>query len=619
MYNPLVDKFPYGATQIGIKNIMRFTLDARSGIKSIFVVLRKSEHHEKFELQDKSLIDGNIVFSGSFILDEPGIWFYRFEGILPDGSIAFFGADAQGNAIRGDWLPEWQLTVSRKNIKTPLWAKSGVVYHAFADRFYGVNREAFWKKAGKDGTFHKSWDEPLVYQQEGKEYKADDYYGGNAKGIIEKLPYLQSLGVTQLYLSPIFEAHSNHRYDTADYLKIDPLFGTEQDFKELVSKAKNAGIRIILDGVFNHTGSDSIYFNKNGRYKEVGAYQSKSSKYYDWYNFTSYPDEYDCWWGCTVVPTVNKAAPSWRELILGEGGVIEKWFKFGIKGWRLDVIDELPTEFMQTLYKKIKKIDVDSLVIGEVWEDASTKISYGTWRPYMMGGEIDGTMNYPFRQAILDFTLYGDAKAFETAVYTICNNYPKEVLDVCYNNIGTHDTIRALTALANVDLPETKKERAEYKLSKEQYSIARQRLMFASWLQYLLPGIPCIFYGDEAGQQGFEDPLNRKTFPWGNEDKKLINHYRNLGAFRKKYEKFLNGETSFTFAEDGLIEFRRKSGVGELLIIANSSNEIKAREVNGVWFETESEKVAGKEINIAPLEVEILYKEAPFQTDARLE
>ena len=618
MYNPLQDKFPYGATAIGVKNIMRFTLNAQTSIKSIFVILRKNERSEKYELSDKTLLNGNIIFSGSFILDDPGIWYYRFEGMLQDGGIAFFGSDTYGNAVRGDWLPEWQLTVSYKTLKTPVWAKKGIVYHIFADRFNGINRERYWKLAGKDGSFHKNWNDRPFYQIEGIDYGADDYFGGNAKGIIDKIPYLKSLGVTQIYLSPIFEAHSNHRYDTADYSKIDSLFGSEDEFKDLVRQLKSAGIYLILDGVFNHTGSDSIYFNKKGRYKDLGAYQSKMSPYYDWYNFTQYPDLYECWWGCTVVPTVNKAAPGYRDLIVGEEGIIKKWIKTGIKGWRLDVIDELPTEFLRAVYKTVKNTDIDSLVIGEVWEDASTKVSYGTWRPYMMGGEIDGTMNYPFRSAILDFTLTADAKAFEKDVYQICNNYPKEILDVCYNNIGTHDTVRALTFLSGVKAPETKKERAEYSLDKETYNLAKKRLIFASSLQFMLPGVPCVFYGDEAGVQGFEDPLNRVTYPWGNEDKELIAHYKKLGQFRKKFEKYLMGETYFLFAENGLIEFNRKSGEGELKILANASNDTQKRDVNGIWY-NEDGTPSKQTIKIEPLEVKVLYKESMFSTESRLD
>ena len=608
MYNPLVDKYPYGATALGIKNTMTFTLSAQTGIKSMFVILRKGERIERYEFSEKKLIDNNIVFTASFIIDEVGIWYYRFEGINMDGSIAYFGSDDRGNAIRGEWLPEWQLTVAKKLVKPPLWAQKGIVYHIFADRFNGVDREKKWKQAKKDGTFHKNWNDNVEIEVEGKEYQADDYFGGNAKGIIDKIPYLQSLGVTQVYISPIFEAHSNHRYDTADYSKIDALFGTEEEFKEMVSKLKNAGINTILDGVFNHTGSDSIYFNKKGRYDVIGAYQSRYSKFYDWYNFSSYPDVYDCWWGCTVVPTVNKAAKGWRELILGEKGILNKWQKFGIKGWRLDVVDELPTSFVKSVYETIKKADIDFLVIGEVWEDASTKVSYGTWRPYCMGEELDGTMNYPFRRAIIDYTLGGEPKAFEAAVYTICNNYPKEMLNACYNNIGTHDTVRILTALSGVEAPETKGERLKFRLYPELYQLAKKRLMFASTLQYTLPGIPCIFYGDEAGVEGFEDPLNRTTYPWGKEDMDLLKHYKELGAFRKKFEKYLNGETSFTFAENNIVEFIRRSAVGELLVIANSGNNAVTRPIDETWCNIKDNKKVGSFVEIGPLSVELFYK-----------
>lgn len=228
-----------------------------------------------------------------------------------------------GTAIRGDWLPEWQLTVTKRDYKTPNWAKHGVTYQIFADRFCKVGDKPFVKR----GRMHADWNERPDFAREGVDYRADDFFGGNANGIISKLDYLKSLGVSLIYLSPIFESCSNHRYDTGDYLKIDPLFATEEEFENLVKKADELGIKIMLDGVFNHTGADSRYFNREGTYDSLGAYQSKQSPYFDWYYFTHFPDEYACWWGSTVVPTVNKSAKGFCDLVLADGGVIDKWTK----------------------------------------------------------------------------------------------------------------------------------------------------------------------------------------------------------------------------------------------------------------------------------------------------
>lgn len=557
MYNPLVHKKPYGASVQNQKTCMTFPLDSSLQIKRVFVVLRQvfgeggavCGEPTRFELPLSHTQNGQDFFVGEFSLSEWGIWYYRFEGEFANGDLAFFGRESDGTAIRGDWLPEWQLTVTKCDYKTPNWAKQGVTYQIFADRFCKADDEPFSKR----GRLHADWYERPDIAEDGRDYRADDFFGGNINGIISKLDYLKSLGVSLIYLSPIFESCSNHRYDTGDYLKIDSLFGTEEEFAELVRKANEKGINIMLDGVFNHTGSDSRYFNKEGTYDTLGAYQSKQSPYYDWYYFTHYPDEYACWWGSTVVPTVNKSAKGFCDLILGDGGVVDKWSKMGVKGWRLDVVDELPIDFTTKLCSRIKSESDDMLVVGEVWEDASVKIAYSEWRPYFMGEQLDSVMNYPFKEAILAYILNGDKNAFIADVTTVLEHYPKQSLDVLMNLVDSHDTARAITVLSGIKAPQTKKERANFVLSQEQYDLAKRRLKVASTLQYTLPGVPCVFYGDEAGKQGFEDPLNRGTYPWGREDTELVEHYRALGKIRAQYKDLLQGETHFIKDTDKLI------------------------------------------------------------------
>lgn len=561
MFNPLRDKKPYGATAVGKKTAVRFSLDEQSGVERLFIVLRKENRVLRYELPLQSTGERNRIFEGAFSLDDGGIWHYRFEGELSDGAIAFFGRNTNGDAIRGDWLPEWQLTVTKSDYKVPNWSKSGIIYHIFADRFNRVGSRTF----DKLGRLHDNWYDKPEIPAPGVEYRADDFFGGNIEGIIEKLDYLSLLGVTCLYLSPVFEATSNHRYDTGDYLKIDGLFGDEQQFKSLIRQADSRGMKVILDGVFNHTGSDSLYFNRFGRYPSLGAYQSKQSPYYDWYFFSDYPDKYHCWWGNTCVPTVNKSAKGYRELILGRGGVVDKWQSLGVKGWRLDVVDELPIDFTTDLCRSIREKDSDALIIGEVWEDASTKVSYGSLRPYFMGEQLDGVMNYPFKTAIIDFVNNGSSADFVETVSHILENYPKESLDCSMILIGTHDTVRALTLLGAVAPPEEKLDRAAYSLSDDNYALAVKKLKLASLLQYTLPGVPCLFYGDEVGIQGFEDPMNRATYPWGREDKCLLDHYRRLGELRTAYADYLNGETHFVEG-GGLLNFARKSAKGELKV-----------------------------------------------------
>ena len=560
MYNPLLHKTPYGGTAVGIPTTFTFPLDANMGIKRVFIILRKDDENIRIELPFSHHQNGEDIFKGSVSLSTYGIWHYRFEGEYPDGNLAFFGRDYDGTAIRGDWLPEWQLTVSKVECKTPNWSKRGVIYQIFPDRFNKGEDRVFTKR----GRIHSDWYDRPDFAREGVDYRADDFYGGNIKGVIDKLDYLVSLGVSAIYFNPVFESSSNHRYDTGDYLKIDNLFGDEAEFEELILKAKEKGIGIILDGVFNHTGADSLYFNKFGNYPTLGAYQSKESPYYNWFYFDNYPDRYGCWWGSTVVPTVNKSAEGYRNLILGENGVIEKWTKMGVAGWRLDVVDELPIDFTTDLCKKIKEVNPDCSIIGEVWEDASTKVAYSEWRPYFMGEQLDGVMNYPFKEAIISLMLGGKTKDFVSSITHILENYPKANLDVNMNLIGSHDTARILTVLSGVTPPYRKEDRASFTMDGDLYALAKRRLKIASALQYFLPGVPCLYYGDEAGAYGYEDPLNRGTYPWGREDGDLVDHYQRLGNLRKEHQNLFLGETSFENVTEVGFEIVRRSNAGEI-------------------------------------------------------
>ena len=575
MYNPLIHKKPYGGGVAGKEITITFPLEQHFNVKRVFVVLRKDEVSKRIELLYSHTAENVDFFEAKFVIDTYGIWHYRFEGVLPDGTLAFFGRDTDGTAIKGDWLPEWQLTVSKVDYKTPVQAKQGVIYQIFPDRFCKGESRPFLKS----GRYHTNWYDRPDFAKEGEDYQANDFYGGNVKGVISKLDYLKSLGVTWIYFCPIFKSSSNHRYDTGDYLEIDELFGDEEQFKTLIKKAEEKGISIILDGVFNHTGSDSVYFNKKGTYNSLGAYQSKESPYYDWYYFDQYPDRYGCWWGSTVVPTVNKSAKGYRDLILGENGVIEKWTKMGVKGWRLDVVDELPIDFTTDLCKKIKSVNPDCTIIGEVWEDASTKVAYSQWRPYFMGEQLDGVMNYPFKDSIISFVLGGKTYDFVGRITHILENYPKESLDVNMNLIGSHDTARILTVLAGVPAPYKKEERAAAVLEGELYSKAKSRLKVASTIQYILPGMPCLYYGDEAGAYGYEDPLNRGTYPWGREDLDLVRHYQALGEIRRKYADFFLGETTFEEVTDKGFTIVRRCEKGELRLSTTHQSAILT--VNG--------------------------------------
>ena len=563
-------KSPYGAVKCGEKLSLHFPIASWVSVDKMYVFIRLGDVSTPVEMRFEKSENGFSVYTADYVFDAAGIYYYRFEMRNRDG-VWYYGRGENGESVCGENLPEWQLTVYKSSYKTPDFAKGNIIYHIFVDRF---NR-ADGVKTKRKYRLHESFSEsPEVVSADGK-YYADDFFGGNFNGIREKLDYLEELGVGIIYLSPIFKAYSNHRYDTGDYLKVDELLGTEDDFKRLLDAAHEKGMKIILDGVFNHSGADSLYFNKFGTYDSLGAYQSKSSPYYDWYYFKKFPDEYACWWGCDNVPDLNKSNKDYRALVFGKNGVVEKWQKLGADGWRLDVVDELPIDFVNLLIKKIKSVNKDALVIGEVWEDASTKVSYGELRPYLLGDQLDGTMNYPFMNAIIAYVRDGDEKFFKDTVQSILENYPKETVYCLMNSLGTHDTVRIINALSDVRAHGwSKTHKLGYKLPDSEYEKAKKKLYLASVLQFTLPGIPSIFYGDEAGLQGFDDPINRRPYPWGSEDKEILAHYKKLGRIRRENRAVFSGGFNMR-DENGLVAYERAVGDDEILIAVNAGADDK--------------------------------------------
>lgn len=568
-------KSPYGAVKCGEKLSLHFPIASWVSVDKMYVFIRLGDVSTPVEMRFEKSENGFSVYTADYVFDAAGIYYYRFEMRNRDG-VWYYGRGENGESVCGENLPEWQLTVYKSSYKTPDFAKGNIIYHVFVDRF---NR-ADGVKTKRKYRLHESFSEsPEVVSADGK-YYADDFFGGNFNGIREKLDYLEELGVGIIYLSPIFKAYSNHRYDTGDYLKVDELLGTEDDLKRLLDAAHEKGMKIILDGVFNHSGADSLYFNKFGTYDSLGAYQSKSSPYYDWYYFKKFPDEYACWWGCDNVPDLNKSNKDYRALVFGKNGVVEKWQKLGADGWRLDVVDELPIDFVNLLIKKIKSVNKDALVIGEVWEDASTKVSYGELRPYLLGDQLDGTMNYPFMNAIIAYVRDGDEKFFKDTVQSILENYPKETVYCLMNSLGTHDTVRIINALSDVRAHGwSKTHKLGYKLPDSEYEKAKKKLYLASVLQFTLPGIPSIFYGDEAGLQGFDDPINRRPYPWGSEDKEILAHYKKLGRIRRENRAVFSGGFNMR-DENGLVAYERASGDDEILIAVNAGADDKILFIN---------------------------------------
>ncbi|MBQ7172281.1 MAG: glycoside hydrolase family 13 protein [Clostridia bacterium] len=462
----------------------------------------------------------------------------------------------------------FSLLVCREDLKTPEWFSGGVIYQIFPDRFC---RGSVPCPLREEAVLNPDWENgvPQFAPYRGAPLKNNEFFGGTLWGVAEKLNYLASLGVTALYLNPIFEAASNHKYDTGNYEEVDPAFGGEEALENLLARAKERGIRVVLDGVFNHTGDDSLYFNRYGRYETLGAAQSEKSPYRSWYRFRE-DGSWESWWGIPILPRLNHEDPACRRYFLGEDGIVAKRIRQGAGGWRIDVADELTDSFLREMREAVKAEDPDAVLIGEVWENAATKISYGVRRQYLLGRELDSVMNYPFRSALLRYLLAEDAPFLSNELTEIYASYPRAISDCLMNVVGTHDTERILTVLGGVPLDGEPAALAETRLTPEERLLAEKRLMIASAIQYCVYGVPSLYYGDEAGMEGYHDPFCRRPYPWGRENAALLAHYRRLGAIRREEPVLRHGEYVPLEADGGLFAFSRKENGEELILAANA-------------------------------------------------
>lgn len=506
---------------------------------------------------EKTEVRGNYeLFSCTFRLADCGIYYYYFKICAITGPFRLF---KQGNDTNMEDGEMWQLSCIPADFQTPDWAKGAVMYQIYPDRFF---RKGTCDTTGKLEPFwlHDDWyEQPHYLPDEHGEVLNNDFFGGNFKGIQEKLPYLKSLGVSILYLNPVVMAYSNHRYDAADFKRPDPLLGTEEDYRELCEAAHGLGMRVIFDGVFSHTGNNSVYFDAKGIFGG-GAVSDPDSPYRSWYQFQHYPDKYLSWWDFYTLPCVDKSNPGYINYIIeDEDSVLAHWMGLGVDGFRLDVVDELPEDFVLKLKRRIRRIRSDAFLIGEVWEDASNKIAYGVPRRYFANGELDSAMNYPWQKAIIRFLRQEeDGAALGEVIMTIAENYPPQVLSCVMNVLGTHDTPRILNALST-DVSGDRMRNGKRHLSAEERKLGLQRLRLAATLEFTLPGIACIYYGDEAGMEGFADPFNRYCFPWGREDESLQDFYRRLSRLKTQTPALKDGDVRVLAAGEGRIVFRRRS------------------------------------------------------------
>lgn len=572
----------HAAATLGEKVTVSFELPRLLGINRAYVefygetllCLDKLYELQWISCRDKDLyeveLDTNELGIGIFFFKLKLECFGRDVYCYPELDTVRFSAYSEKESC-------FQLSVCDNAYPKPKGSYGGIIYHIFVDRF---NRGGD-AKIKESGRVVDDWScgVPEFPAYPGEFFLNNTFFFGTLYGIIEKIDYLCSLGATIIYLSPIFESPSNHKYDTTDYMQVDEMLGGDVALSSLIEAAKKRGISIILDGVFNHTGSDSIYFDKLGRYGKTGAFQSKDSPYFSWFNFYEYPNKYECWWNIDILPRINTLNPECRDYFVGECGVIAKYSSMGVSGFRLDVADELSDDFIERIKGRLVTYNCESLLFGEVWEDASNKIAYGKMKHYYLGRQLDGVMNYPLRTGIIDYLLGRDISSLHYALTDVIRNAPKRIADMQMNLLGSHDTVRILTALADPDTEGlTNKDLAVFRLSDTDRSKAVKRLKMAYTVLSTLPGLPVIFYGDEVGLEGFSDPFNRMPFPWGNEDTEILDLYRRLGAIRAGNPVYREGKFRLIYlSREHLLFSRFENGLSYVTVINNSARPLTIR------------------------------------------
>ncbi|SFD44447.1 glycoside hydrolase family 13 protein [Clostridium uliginosum] len=589
---------PFGAVEVGQK--VKLSIVVNKDLMVATELLTFNGSNVQVGMQKEYLNNGKFKYTAEIdTFNNIGILQYYF--ILIDGyNRIYYGNNdeklgGEGQIYINDPVP-YQITVYEKSY-IPNWYKEGIIYQIFVDRFYNGNDDGIVSSPKKNSFIYGNWqDDPMYIKDYSGRILRWDFYGGNLKGILKKLDYIKSLGANIIYLNPIFKSSSCHKYDTGDYEIIDEMFGSNEEFEKLCKIAKSKGIRIILDGVFSHTGADSKYFNKFGNYDSVGAYQSPNSKYYKWYRFINYPYQYEAWWGIDNQPNVEELEESYVDYIVnGKNSIIEKWMKLGASGWRLDVADELPDDFIELIKKKMNSIKSDNILIGEVWEDASNKISYSKRRRYLFGKELDSVTNYPLRESLINFVKgYIKSDKFKNRIMSLYENYPRENFYANMNIIGTHDTERILTVLD---------EKIEL-------------LKLIVVLQMTLPGVPVVYYGDEAGLNGGKDPENRKAYPWGKENNEIIDFYHKIIGIRSKEEVLKKGDLKIYDTGPDVCVFERKYDNKSIIVLLNiscSDNIIKCIDLQGSYINLFNNKEFrftnnNNSINMSGYEFNILSK-----------
>ena len=578
------DKAPFGAIASGTE--VAYGLDAAGGVTRATLVVQKRRlegPQEVLEYADvarvpmiRTATSGGGRWETRFRFDDIGIYGYFFEIEVGNqkfiyqnnhDSIYWTREKGSGGAGRiegtGDPLHRirrFRQTVHRSDYRVPEWARDAVFYYIFPERFRNGDRRNDPKPGpntfhDRSVEVHANWLDQPWFPRSGDgsdDMHGNDFFGGDLAGIMEKLDYIAALGANTLYLTPIFEAASNHKYDTADYRHIDPHFGTEAQFERLVREAGRRGIRIILDTSLNHTGTDSIYFDRWAKYPGLGAFDGgrirPESAYADWYRFDpaqSEPDkQYRGWTGAKDLPELNKASPSYRQFAFGAAdSVMNVWLDRGTAGWRMDVAPWVPDDFWREWRTAVKRHRPNALAVAETQFEAAK---------FFLGDEFDSTMNYIFRNAVENYANGGDARVIYRNIELLRENYPPQAFYAAMNLLSTHDSPRALFDFGFRDASDA-----------NAIALAKRRLRLAVFFQMTFPGAPAVFYGDEVGVTGGEDPYNRATYPWadlgGQPDARLHAEYKALIRMRARHPVLRHGSIDApVFIDDHVIVLFRR-------------------------------------------------------------